>query len=330
MLHLTGNPSPDLMGRRIRFECRSTNPAVVTNDEETQLANLAWQQVGPTGEMTAVRKIPQADGDKSCLYLEWLSQNGRVVIELVDPVIEFVDHDEVDDDDDDEDDADWGLNFGSNQTDNELDRAIDNALDSLSEDELDDDLDDDELDDLEDELDDDFVDEYDDEPEDDDDPYGLLPPNLHEHFEQEAWNTDRALDSEHSGDEEDSNTTIRELRLMDDLIEKGEGDLIRTIFDRPLAFPLPEKISNAEAEQKLKELLAELALFGIALDVCEHYTPRDAYRLLLEEICPQQRAYPELRNTQWVQHFMTSEYCSECAAEIERELSDTDQAEDDE
>ena len=71
--------------------------------------------------------------------------------------------------------------------------------------------------------------------------------------------------------------------------------------------------------EALKTLLAQLALFGISLDICEHFTPRDAYRLLLEEICPGETAYPELRNTQWVQHFMTSEFCPACEAEFDRE-----------
>ncbi|QDU94968.1 hypothetical protein [Lignipirellula cremea] len=299
MLQLTGNPSPDLAGRRIRFEVRTSLPEP-SDEQEARLAELAWQQVGPTCEMTL-----QCPTDaRPCLHLEWLSQNGRMVIDLVDPVIEYLD---IEEEEDEEDDVDWGVQ--------DLDR--DDVRDGL-----DDDLD--ELDSL-------FADEDD----DDDDPYGLLPPDLNEHFEAEAWKTDRSIEPQ--GDdaddaEEDSEATLRELRLMDELIERGEGDLIRTIFDRPLRFPRPEHISDEEIEGHLKLLLAELALFGIALDMCEHYTPRQAYRLLLEEICSQQRAYPELRNTQWVQHFMTSEYCPQCEAEIEREFSETDgdRTEDDE
>jgi hypothetical protein len=57
-----------------------------------------------------------------------------------------------------------------------------------------------------------------------------------------------------------------------------------------------------------------LARCGVSLAVCHHFTPREAYRLLIEEICVEERAYRELQGTQWVQTFMTSEYCPQCEA----------------
>ena len=111
VLNLTGNCDPDLRGKHIRFEARS----VPERDDSTScqanpdLSGIAWQQVGPTGTMTAARMVKVSDyppaefyirsklGEppptewKRCLYLEWYSQNGRVVMELADPVLEFVD-----------------------------------------------------------------------------------------------------------------------------------------------------------------------------------------------------------------------------------------------
>ncbi len=120
-LQLTGNCSPDLAGKHIRFEMR--NPPEDQGDaaesaedekamlEKLDLGDLAWQQIGPTGTMTAAHKVRHADCSpeelymrcklkeppptewKRCLYLEWYSQNGRVVLEMVDPIIEFVEPD---------------------------------------------------------------------------------------------------------------------------------------------------------------------------------------------------------------------------------------------
>jgi len=315
MLQLTGNPKADLAGRGIRFEARNAL-LLDPNDAPLDLSDLAWQQVGPTGTMTTTSDVAGSNS----LHLEWSGQNGRIVIELPDPIIHFLDHD---DEDDDEDDADWGVD-----DDRQLSDALIDMDDPFSSPELNSPS---EFEDADSEF--SFNDEED---EEDEDPYGLLPPELHAQFEQEAWDTDRAIDPEGSSsapdtnDSDDGDITVRELRLMDELIERGEGDLIRTIFDEPIRLPRPNKVSADEVEPLLKLLLAQLAQFGIALDVCEHFSPHDSYRLLIDEICPRQRAYPELRNTQWVQHFMTCDYCPECNAETEREFSEQESHREDE
>ena len=76
--------------------------------ESSDICGLTWEQIGPTGTMTADRQVrvfdcsfeefyrrvkldePPPTQWKRCLYLEWFSQNGRVVLELPDPVLEFV------------------------------------------------------------------------------------------------------------------------------------------------------------------------------------------------------------------------------------------------
>jgi hypothetical protein len=95
---------------------------------------------------------------------------------------------------------------------------------------------------------------------------------------------------------------------------------LNELFDGPLKCPLPDQLGDEEVEEALKRLLAQLALYGVALDVCEHFSPREVYRLLLEQVCTEERAYPELRNTQWVQHYSTSDYCEQCQAEMDREF----------
>ena len=115
-LELTGNCCPDLAGWHIRFESRAArNEAGSESDTSPPLAGVAWQQIGPTGTMTAARKVkvtapmpgrphprfelkgtaPQDEDWRRCLYLEWFSQNGRVLVELADPILEFVEFVEI-------------------------------------------------------------------------------------------------------------------------------------------------------------------------------------------------------------------------------------------
>jgi hypothetical protein len=330
VLQLTGNCDADLQGRHFRFEARG---ALDTNGIDGDPAGLdisaiAWQQIGPTGTITAARKVKVSDcppeemyrrakqGEpppmqwKRCLYLEWFSQNGRVVVELVDPIIEFVD--------DPADDADA-----------EVDAGVDTAINAAGDDDQHQDgafgatleinpIEFDENGDVE--IDDEFPfsgDEDDFESESDEDPYGLFPEGLQQQFDLETTQLDRAIEND-----EDKPQSIREMELMDELIEAGDGDIIASIFDEPMKLPRPEQLDDEQVEAALKSLLGQMALYGIALAVCEHFTPRDAYRLLLDRICTAERAYPELRQTQWVQHFMTSEFCEQCEAEMDREFGE--------
>ncbi len=111
----------------------------------------------------------------------------------------------------------------------------------------------------------------------------------------------------------------QELELMDELIERGVGEPVGALFDGPLRLRRPDQLNDREAEQELKALLAQLALHGIALDICVHFTAAEAYRLLVERICREENAYAELRGTQWVQHFSTADFCPACQAEFERD-----------
>ena len=333
LLQLTGDCDEDLKGRHIRFEARDAQDCEEPQhdgpfEEEGEFSFLASQQIGPTGTMTAARRVKVADcppGElylrckmdepppmewKRCLYLEWFSQNGRVVVEMPDPVIEFVEGQQKKESDepspvgeasatDTAEDAEPAVPEFDAEAEGE-DEGEDAAAEALSDDEAD------AWDEMMGRLEEDAEDE---------DPYGLFPEGLNDQFESEASELDQVLRSD------EGSRALYEMELMDDLIETSDGVRLDEIFDGPVKLPRPEQLGDdQEAEAALKTLLAQLAQFGIALDVCEHFTPRDAYRLLLEEICPQQTAYPELRNTQWVQHFMTSEFCPQCAAEFDREF----------
>jgi hypothetical protein len=334
-LQLTGNCAVDLAGWHFRFEAQGAKEDHRLSPADlTQLSNFAWQQVGPTGLMTVtndvdaetpsntVRKMP-AVAAPGRLYLEWHSQNGRVVLDLINPKIELLEFNDLAanpagpprhraDTDDELFDEDPAYEDGPGE---ELDTAAlggDAAWDEEDED-------------------------HDDEPSwlneenEEEDPFDLLPDSLKEQFDEAASQTDRALELDQNGiespcwwaDDEDKSDATRELDLIDECLERGEGERLSDLFDGPLRLPRPDQLStDGEAEPVLKTLLAALARCGVSLAICHHFTPRQAYRLLIEEICVEERAYRELQGTQWVQTFMTSEYCRQCEEEFEREYQE--------
>ena len=319
---LTGNCGDGLAGRHFRFTMPEPNENL--HDESTDdldLTQLEPMQVGPTGDMLLKQvKVPRCSIDeyirrsglgedlpcdeKTCLYLEWYSQNGRMVLEIVDPVLEFVDgpneayltalQTEVDRDGEDRNAR--GA-FVANDANSDEDEADDDDEES------------DEFDPLADSNDSDSEDD------DEDDPYGLFPEDLDEQLSAASDAEGQLGEYPIEVDEE----TRKQWALWDEMFEGKHDVPIQTIFDPPLRIYPHDKLDDTQVAEALRTVLARLAEYGIALDMCQHYTPRDAYRLLLEEILPKHGTYPKLRATGFVQHYMTSEFCEKCEAEFEEE-----------
>lgn len=314
-LELTGNPGPDLLGWHISFEPRPPEERTWWEDEpdESLAGVLQGMQIGVTGTMTAAEKVkvtqcPPTELYMRCkagepppfewkprLYLEWYSQNGRVVIDMADPVIdriEFVDLGAPPIDKtqppDDETEADTsegpGIMIVRRTDDGDAEVWEGSAREYMEEREA-------------------------------DDPYGLFSDDLKAQLESESREADEAAMT----DEEKAD---REMKLWDNVHEQGDGDRLIDFLQSAKMYPPPDQCSDEEAEGGLMGMLTELALYGIALHVCEHYTPRDAYRLLVEELLPNHRAHPGLRGSGWTTNFMTSEFCKECDAEADRKYEE--------
>lgn len=319
LLQLTGNCSDDLAGWHFRFESRSASSDSHAEAASPDLETLATQQVGPTGRITMVRRGDTARGNseavrpescpdcpsvktQGCLYLEWFSQNGRIVVEIADSDVEFVEFQELN--------VSGGGEHGAALRPEEPGEAGDSPESDEAELTASGDLGDGES----------FFSDAqpaDDDDDEEEDPYDLFPRDLQLQLDLQASQTDWDWI-----EDEDKSRAIREMELMDDLIENSPGVVLSDLFDNPVKCPLPDELDDEQVEKALKSLLAELALFGIAMDVCPHFTPREVYRLLLHEVCQEERAYPELRNTQWVQHYSTSDYCKLCQAEFDQEFDD--------
>ncbi len=298
LVQLTGNCGPELAGRHLRFEVRpGSQPAQYQFD----FGRFAMQQVGPTGKMTiehVAQTDPGADAPPPRLYLEWFSQNGRVIIDLVDPILEFIEGDLP----------------GRRE---DLDNIDDPALRSDELEPWEQDLVSDESD-LPDFLRDD------DESPDDEDPYGLFPDELQSHLDRSAAEMDAAIGL--TLDDE----SLRIWEKWDEMFSGEKDEPLCTLFDPPLKLYPADRLNDDQIAQALDLLLARLALHGVALDMCEHYTPRDAYRLLTEQILREETVYPDLPSTGFVYHYMTSEFCEACEAEMDAAYGSDEEQDDSE
>jgi hypothetical protein len=297
--------------------------------EKPDPSGLIRQQIGVTGTMTAERKIqvfdcspdefhirlklgelPPAES-KRCLYLEWFSQNGRVLLEMSDPVIKFVEH------------VQWPQR---KEIDFKIPSEEDEALEFSAEDSVETSrLDNTDIPDGEDveELDDDIVDFGPDAAEEDEqeNPYQLFPPDLQRQLDVQAYHTDWTIEGE--SDDAEKSDSMREMELMDYLIENSDGEQLDSVCRPPVPLEKLGELSEEEVERALKKVLAQLALYGVALDICPHFTPRMAYRLLVEKIFTENGFFPQLRGTGWVQHYSTWEYCPQCEAELDAKFAES-------
>jgi len=289
-LELTGNCSSDLAGWHIRFESRGPRAGAGGEPSPEELAEILAQeppelnphQIGATGDMTAARKVKVADcsieelmyrckaGEPPpfrwvrCLYLEWYSQNGRVVIEVGDPILEFVDFQSIpgvsadtlppapEPPEEGDEPPQGGLEVAEVRLDDQGKPHVTHHLISADG-------------------------EHEVVEEEPDDPYGLFSPD--------------------AGDE-----------AADGPTGDSDGDTVGDIVSYLGPLPLPEDLDDAEVEGHLKGVLGALAMYGIALHVCEHYSVRDTYRLLRDTILLKERARPELGLTR----FTTADYCGQC------------------
>ena len=305
VLQLTGNCGPDLAGRHLRFEVCSNldvDDAPVTEDQINEL-RLGWIQIGVPGEMTAHKP--------ACLYLEWYGQNGHTVINLTDPIIEFVEddpdiqvrpaarqrHDDPATDEDgsaveDTETLEWEGPVTSFEKTDEPEAESRNH-------------------DTETEGDDDA-----------DDPFGLFPPDLEASLG----------DSSHAGwSAEPDEATLAQWQEWDEVFDGTKDVPLSSLFDPPIQLPPSGALDDEQVFKLFNTILAQLARHNVAFHMCEHFTPRQGYQLLVDEILREYGTHPELPRIGYTMNFDTSEYCEQCDAEFEQRYADrkTDRKADD-
>jgi len=280
-LHLTGNCGAGLAGRHFRFMPGEGSLPVSYHFD---FDNFDCQQIGPVGTIALDQlQTPSGYGDsespeicndslgatgKQHLYLEWFSQNGRVLLDLIDAHIEFVTEGD--------DRPPQALDETPTIEDTEVEEDI--VVGNSSNEE---------------------------------DPYGLFPGDMDELIQLEnAFEQSLFPDVPPSWHE------------MDKVFSDDLAVPICTLFDPPMKLYPDDQLNDKQVQQALQMLLARLAVHGICLDMCEHYTPRQAYCLLTKQILKEENVYPDLPNARYVQHFMTAEDCEQCQAEFEAQMDD--------
>ncbi len=315
-LNLTGDCKEDLRGRHICFQPSEVDGAQEAVFRVEEHPALQLSQIGPTGTISAsgrVRVMPCAPAEfmrraelgeppptqwKRRLCIEWYGQNGRIVIELADPVIEECVREPSGKDDEGEwapfandeplppDDSctTGGLSFTIVHL-----QGADATVEHWG-------------------LKDEVAGEDEAEPGD-----GLIPGTLQKELDAQTAAVERAI----RGQDDTSDRVIEELELLDRCIEEGDGDPISYFLGDLARLPRPEGLDDETVEAHLKSLLARLAAVNVTLDVCEHMSARDCYRVLLDDILPECTVYKELVGTGNITHLSTYDYCSSCTAELD-------------
>lgn len=309
---VTGDPGPDLKGKHIRFAPAEDDGTQKVLPREDFLA-INPTQHGVAGTMTAqgwVKALPCTVEEyvrraelgeppptewRRYLMLEWFGPSGRITVEMAGPEVEYCTREPAMDDE--EDDGDWAPleNLA-------LPPWID-ARDSEPAEES--------FDQAESEL---AVEER--------RPFEVPEKDL-DFWEKIKGGEDARIDRAIKGiPEEKADQDLEDLQRMDYAMEYGEKEPLTSIIGDPKDLPQPDDLDDQAVEAELKSLLARLVLRGIVLDVCDHYTPRDCYRLLLEEIIPEGGFHEELVGTGWIQHYSTYDHCKKCDEEFEIEFEE--------
>ena len=137
-----------------------------------------------------------------------------------------------------------------------------------------------------------------------DDPFHLFPHDLETHLVLGI--TFEEAETDPLSDEE-----LEELA-----VDFGEETPLNLLFDPPLRLNPSCQLNDDQLAESLQVLLARLARHGVALDMCEHYTPRQAYRLLLEQILPEETIPATPSELGYVHRYATHEFCSSCLDDV--------------
>lgn len=330
-LDLAGYLQGELAGKRLRFEVAA--PLIFDDTPRENLEALQVMQIGVAGvmqfRMVRVPTMPIEEfyklaksgerpptDEKPSLYLEWYSQNGRVLAEIVDPTIDYNPVDgplavELTPELLPEEDGSGPGITGYIQNE-------DGAYEELSYDEHEDD--------------------------EEDDPYQLFPADLESQLSESYLSAEAPLPPEFTSEPRSGPRNWDEVpgideetkemyKQWDEVVYGTKDEPLATLFDPPISLKRPNELADEEeAEAMLTMLLARLALCCVAIDICPHFSPSQTYRWLLEEILPNANVHPQLPTTGFVQHYSTWESCPKCEAEFDaesaREYGDDDEDQD--
>lgn len=309
---VTGDPGPDLWGKHIRF-APAEDDASQKGMSREKFRAINPTQHGVTGTMTAqgwVKALPCGVEEfarrselgeappmewRRYFMLEWFGPSGRITVELAGAEVEYCTREPARDDGEDEGDWESLPNLALPPWIDARDSEPPAAVFDLEDQEL-------------------TVEER--------RPFEA-PDKDSEFWETVRGGEEGRIDRAIRGvSEEEAEQNLEDLQRMDYCMESGVKEPLTAFIGDWKELPNPDDLDDQAVEAQLKSLLARLVLCGVVLDVCGHYTPRDCYRLLVEEIIPEQGFHEDLVGTGWIQHFSTYDHCARCDEESEIEFEE--------
>ena len=347
-IKLCGNFSGQFAGKHFKFRVNKPESKRIPKEDLRDLVeSMANQQVGVIGDvlfrqikvpLVPVKELmlrsrlgePAPFDIKDCLYLEWFSQDGRVVAEIIDPEFEFIDHDTsstfapvaepipgMDENADNEDAEPGNPDVGLSVTQIQIDENGEAVIEELEID-VDDASDEYQLFDAD--IDQQIRQSLNEDSNmvetDVDDPSS-------EPFGGQLADPDAAKPKKKSWDEIIPGIdpeTKAQYEMWDEVYGGEKDQPLMSLFDPPFQLPDPDSITtDNEAQPYLNQIIMRLAMHSVGIDLCQHLTPLTAYRMLVNDILPNAIVHPNLAATDIVEHYSAFDFCPQCEAEFEQE-----------
>lgn len=103
--------------------------------------------------------------------------------------------------------------------------------------------------------------------------------------------------------------------LLDAMLDgKVKEQPIHELLPASLKLPRASQLDPPTLQWKVKEILAHLALLGVTLDMCHHFTPRQAYNMLLD-LLDNEQIHAESARSGFIVHYMSFDRCEQCLEE---------------
>jgi|GEM_PF-2351697 len=346
-LELSGNLRGKFSGRNFSFNVNHPDGAEQTSAGETAgnsdnlSASHSQEEVEPLLELRQIGTIGDVDFRKAksplvpieelmtriklgetppfevvdLLYLEWYGQSGRVVAEIINVEIQWIDQinetqsspvaDPLFVEDTDEADSDGSDSSGEDELENDGEWPLSSTQTV--------------------------------------DPYQLFPTDLDDQIRQSLKQNDASMQpkdgavagansldfEEHETNQpRDWSEVIPGIDPETKALYESWDEIYSGQYDQPIEGlfcgeyeipPLDSVQTDEQADIIVKIIVARLAPLNVAIDLCEHMTPLTALKMIVEEILPIARVHPNLAATEIIRHYSTFEFCEACEKEFDAE-----------
>ena len=126
----------------------------------------------------------------------------------------------------------------------------------------------------------------------------------------------RELATMHAGDPWSSDIDIL-YKFLDELSDGSHDVPIISLLESPPPHEPPARMKSAEIQEMLRDLIAQLAMLGISVTICPHFSAERSLRWLLDEVVFEEQVHPQMVQHGYVSFYMSSDRCTECSLEFE-------------